>query len=90
MIASVASARWPAARSSAPVWIAIAAILVACRLAFAEPLPAPCCAELESAMETIKSIYKEKAEKARSPADRAARARDIFGNRESTATVAER
>ena len=41
-------------------------------------------------MATIKSIYKDKADKARSPTDRTALARDIFGNRESTATVAER
>jgi len=59
-------------------------------MASAEPLPVPSGADLESAMATIKSIYKERADKARSPADRAALARDIFGNRESTATVAER
>lgn len=70
----------------------LAAIATAISLGItsAEPLPVPSGADLESAMATIKSIYKEKADKARSPADRAALARDIFGNRESTAAVAER
>jgi hypothetical protein len=72
------------------VLLAIAAVAVSWGLAAAEPLPVPSGAELESAMATIKAIYKENADKARSPADLAVLARDIFGNRESTATVAER
>ena len=85
-----ASVRSLAALRSSPWQIAMAAILVAWRFALAEPLPAPSGADLESAMATIKSIYKDKADKARSLSDRAALARDVFGNRESTATVAER
>ena len=72
------------------VLLAVMAATLSLGMASAEPLPVPSGAELESAMATIKSIYKEKADKARSPADRAALARDIFGNRESTASVAER
>ena len=85
-----ASVRSLAALRSLPWQIAMAAILVAWRFALAEPLPAPSGADLESAMATIKSIYKDKADKARSAADRTALARDVFGNRESTAAVAER
>lgn len=72
------------------VLLAVMAAALSLGMASAEPLPVPSGAELESAMATVKSIYKEKADKARSPADRAALARDIFGNRESTSSVAER
>ena len=54
-----ASVRSLAALRSLPWQIAMAAILVAWRFALAEPLPAPSAADLESAMATIKSIYKD-------------------------------
>jgi hypothetical protein len=55
-----------------------------------EPAPVPAAGELETAMAAVKAIYADKAEKARTPADRAALSREIFGNRESTANLAER
>jgi hypothetical protein len=58
---------------------------------FADDLaPVPAASELEAAMAAVKAIYADKAEKARTPAERAALAREIFGNREATANLAER
>jgi len=58
--------------------------------AAADPAPVPAAAEIEAAMAAVKGIYADKADKARTPADRAALAREIFGNRASTAHPAER
>ncbi len=56
----------------------------------ADPVPVPAAVDIEAAMAAVKGIYADKAEKARTPTDRAALAREVFGNRESTANPAER
>jgi len=51
---------------------------------------APGGAELSSAMQSVKAIYEEKVAKAKTPPERASLARDVFGNRDATSTMAER
>lgn len=56
----------------------------------AEPVDPPAGAELEVAMRSVMGIYADKVAKARTPADRAAVAREVFGNRDATSNAAER
>jgi len=55
-----------------------------------EPAAPPAGAELDAATAAVKAIYKDKAEKARTPSDRTTLAREVFGNRDATANLAER
>jgi hypothetical protein len=70
--------------------ILIAISCIAATTSCADPVPPPKGTELEAAVAAVKAIYKDKADKARTPAERTALARDIFGNREATANLAER
>lgn len=56
----------------------------------AERVPAPVGAELDSAMQAVKAIYADKATKAKTPPERAALAREVFGHRDAASTQAER
>ncbi|MEI6239029.1 MAG: hypothetical protein WCR51_01435 [Planctomycetia bacterium] len=56
----------------------------------ADQVPPPAGAELDAAMESVKAIYADKASKAKTPSERAALAREVFGHRDAASTQAER
>jgi hypothetical protein len=70
--------------------LALAAAGASIAGANAEPAAPPAGAELDAATAAVKAIYKDKAEKARTPSDRTTLAREVFGNRDATANLAER
>lgn len=59
-------------------------------IAVGEPAPPPMGGELDAAMQSVKAIYADKAAKAKTPSERAALAREVFGNRDAASTQAER
>ena len=86
MIGGTAMRRW---QSFLWLWFCTAAVGFVFSTVRGEPARPPVGVELQKAVATVEEIYKDKARQAKTPIDQAALAREIFGNRASTATSAE-